>query len=427
MSNKSPLDKKSLPAGRRGQLPILFFISAVGLSALVYVIIYTVMGNGNFSDTFFLRCADFYMDFFNSVRDAAQGSGVYTERGVIYPPMANLIYLFFSRFTPNLYNSTSFTERYEWREYFSPMMLVLIVSLALALVLFYIIYAKLNADSPALKFLFAFFAIFNMPILFTLERGNILLLCLICLLIYAVTYSSENRVCREIGLLALAFAFSLKLYPVIFGWLLVADKRIKDALRCALYGILMLIVPSFFFGGPICLYRMMLNVLSFSSGSGNTLGRILDFIHLPTAAQTAVTMLAYLWVLICGVCFAVSPFIRAHKQWKTWLCGFVTILCVPSLTAPYSWGFFIIPLLLICNRINECDRRDRIYAIMMSIPFVFLPFRISFYVSPGHILVYVMTAVLSVFTVLDTLHDSILFFRCNGTRSLFEKSSAKTS
>ncbi len=408
MSDKTTNVKKSLALNERnGRLPVFFFVAAVGLSALIYIIIYAFMGNGRFSDAFFIRCADFYMDFFNSIRDAAQGSGVYTERGVIYPPMANLIYLFFSRFTPNSYNDTTFTERYDWLQYFSPMMLVLVVSIALSLVLFYVLYSRLEVNSPVLKFWFAFLAIFNMPVLYTLERGNILLLCLICLLVYAVTYNSESKLSREIGLLALAFAFSLKLYPVVFGWLLVADKRIKDALRCALYGVLMLLVPSFFFGGPICLYRMISNIFGFSAGSGNMLGRILDFLGLPAGAQSVISLLAYAWVLICGISFAVSAFVRREKTWKTWICGLVTILCVPSLTAPYSWAFFIIPLLLICNHANNCDRRDRVYAVMMSIPFVFLPFRVNFHVTPGHVLVYIMTAVLSVFAVADTVYDAL--------------------
>ncbi len=409
MSDKTTHDNKSLAVNAKNrQLPIFFFIAAVGLSAIIYIIVYAAIGNGRFSDAFFIRCADFYMDFFNSIRDAAQGSGVYTERGVIYPPMANLIYLLLSRFTPNVYNDTTFTERYDWWQYFSPMMLVLIVSIALSLVLFYMIYSRLESNSPKLKFLFAFLAIFNMPVLYTLERGNILLLCLICLLIYAVTYDSESKISREIGLLALAFAFSLKLYPVVFGWFLVADKRIKDAVRCALYGVLMLIIPSFFFGGPICLYRMVANIFGFSAGSGNMLGRILDFIRMPDGAQGVISLLAYAWVLVCGVSFAVSAFVRKEKTWKTWICGLVTILCVPSLTAPYSWAFFIIPLLLICNNSDICDRRDRIYAIMMSIPFVFLPFRVSFHVTPGHVLVYIMTAVLSIFTVADTVRDVLV-------------------
>ena len=38
----------------------------------------------SFRRLFFRNGADCFMDFFNSARDAAQGAGAYTERGIIY-------------------------------------------------------------------------------------------------------------------------------------------------------------------------------------------------------------------------------------------------------------------------------------------------------------------------------------------------------
>ena len=97
MRNQPNTDKKGFlqtvsPKRSVGNL----FVWLVMGSALLCAVIYTVLGNGRFSDSFFLRGGDFFMDFFNSIRDAAQGSGVYSERGVIYPPMANLIFLLLS-------------------------------------------------------------------------------------------------------------------------------------------------------------------------------------------------------------------------------------------------------------------------------------------------------------------------------------------
>ena len=46
--------------------PAKFFIWLVGVSALIYLTVSAIVGNGKFADIFFLRCADFFMDFFNS-------------------------------------------------------------------------------------------------------------------------------------------------------------------------------------------------------------------------------------------------------------------------------------------------------------------------------------------------------------------------
>ena len=406
MPKKDKLDKNGLLrilSPRRD--PVNLFLILVGASALIYAIIYLILGNGRFSDIFFIRCADFFMDFFNSIRDASQGVGVYTERGVIYPPMANLIYLALSRFTPANYNDTTFENRYIWPSYFAPMMLAVMFACACAIVFFFIVYSVNNVESRARRFAFAFLAFFSVPMLYLVERGNIIILSLIALMIYAFTYNSESAAKREWGLIALAFAFSIKLYPVVFGWFLISDKRYKEAIRCAIYGVLMLIIPSFFFGGPICFYYVFLNIFGFSTGSGSTMSIVMNYIHTPATVQTVVSLLAWLWVVVCGVCFAFSPFLRPDKPWKTWALGLVTILCVPSLTSIYSWAFFIIPMIMMFNRRTGYDRRDWAYMIMMSIPFVFIPFRFSFHVAPNMVLVYVMTAVLSVFSVIDLLID----------------------
>ena len=405
MSNKAPRDTVSLQ-GKSRKSPARLFVLTVFISAIIYFTIYLFLGNGRFADFFFIRSADFFMDFFNSIRDAAQGSGVYTERGVIYPPMANLIYLALSRFTPDSYNNSTFEDRYSWPQYFTPLVLVVLVTTALAIIYFFLVFSNVQSSSRLKKFAFAFLAFFNVPVLYMIERGNMIVFCLIALLVYAFTYNSENKVYRELGLIALAFAFSIKLYPVVFGWFLLADKRFKDALRCLIYGLLMLIIPCFFFGGPSCFVYVFLNIFSFSSGSGSTLSVVLNFIHTPDAIQTLVNILAYLWVLICGICFAVSPFIRPNEPWKTYVLGFVTILCVPSLTSIYSWAFLMIPLMMLCHQ-KHLTRSDWLYAIFITIPFAFIPFRFSFHVSPNTVLIYLMTAVLSVFAVTDTLRALI--------------------
>ncbi len=413
MSDNTKLDKNGfLPSLDPKKSPLNLFVVVVALSAMIYTVIYFIIGNGQFADVFFIRCADFYMDFFNSIRDAAQGSEAYTKHYVIYPPMANLIYLALSRFTPDYYNDTSFAERYTWSEYFSTMMLVVMFTAALAIILFFIMYTALKENSRSRKFLFSFFAFFSVPVLYLVERGNIIFITLIALMIYAFTYNSKNKRHRELGLICLAFAFSIKLYPVVFGWFLIADKRFKEALRCVIYGVLMIIVPSFFFGGPVCLYWIIQNIIYFSSvGSGDTLSHILDFIHMPEIGQTIVNKLVYIWVFICACAFAVSPFIRKEKAWKTYIIGLLTINCIPSLTSLYTWAFFLIPLIMLCNQKERWNRCDRPYVIMMIIPFIFLPFRISFRVSPNIVLMYVMTAVMSVFAVIDTVRELRAFVK----------------
>ena len=63
MSNKHP---RSVSERIRGVAadPAELFIAAVAVSATIYFIIYLIIGDGRFTDMFFIRCADFFMDFF---------------------------------------------------------------------------------------------------------------------------------------------------------------------------------------------------------------------------------------------------------------------------------------------------------------------------------------------------------------------------
>jgi hypothetical protein len=284
------------------------------------------------------------------------------------------------------------------------MMLVVIWCVVCALVFVFIVHTFLKNGSNAQKFSVASLMFLSVPVLYLIERGNIIILSLIALMVYAFTYNSPSKWKREIGLIALAFSFSIKLYPVVFGWFLIADKRFKEAVRCVIYGLLMLLIPSFFFGGPACFYQLFLNIFSFSSGGGSTLSVMLNYINMPLIGQKIFTALVYIRVLICGVSFAMSPFIRKDAPWKTWAMGLVTISCIPSLTSIYSWAFMVIPLILLFN-IDKADKKQMTYAVMLIIPFMFLPFRFHSHVSTNTVIVYVITAVLSVFCVIDTVID----------------------
>lgn len=378
----------------RRRSPADIFVMAVSASFAIYLIFYAFYGNGNFIDIFFSRCEDLFMDFFNSVRDASQGEEVYTVRHVIYPPMANLIYLICSRFLPTVYDNSAWNNRLTWTKYPSAIIFILLFTIALVLICYTLAHEKLIGGRKT-KFLFAFFAIFNVPMLYMLERGNMILFCMISMMIYAFTYNSPKKSYRELGLIALAFAFSLKLYPAIFGWFLIADKRYKEAIRCIIYGFLMLIIPSFFFGGPMCFVQIFKNITSFSSGI-SSISVLAAYTNIPSSIWS---ILAYSWVLICFAAFLVSPFVYTNK-WRTWMLGICFILSVPSLTGIYVWAFFIIPIILMSNSGKTKAKDWLVFGITLTI-FIFTLFRFNNALTVNSFLLYPVTAALSIILVAD--------------------------
>ena len=374
-----------------------YFIYLMASSLIVYIIFYIIRGEGRYANVFFLSCNDLFMDFFNSVRDAAQGPAVYTVRHVIYPPMANLLYLVCSRFIPSAYADSSFKNRYTWTEHPQATFFIMLFSLIVILAIFVLVYESVKGGRRR-RFLFAFFAVINIPILYMVERGNMMLLCFLSLLIYFVTYNSKNKIYREIGLLALAFCFSLKLYPVIFGWLLLVDKRFLDGLRCFIYGMLMLFIPSFWFGGPACFYQIYKNITAFSTGHTNAITVISGYTGIPSSL---LNILVYLWFFICGCAFAVAPFVY-KERWKVWMIGVIALMIMPSLTSVYMWSFFLIPIIMLANG-PKLRGKNMFYFLLMALMFVFTLGRMNHYLTFNSFAIYPMMAVLSIVGVTDTV------------------------
>ncbi|MFR5102025.1 MAG: hypothetical protein ACLTE4_05750, partial [Christensenellaceae bacterium] len=94
--------------------PAEFFAAFMAVSLIIYLIASLIWGGKVLCGIFFADGTDLFMDFFNSVRDVSQGTGVYTDRGVIYPPMANLIFLLCLRLIPEEYATTPFDQRHNW-------------------------------------------------------------------------------------------------------------------------------------------------------------------------------------------------------------------------------------------------------------------------------------------------------------------------
>lgn len=57
---------------------------------------------------------------------------------------------------------------------------------------------------------------------------------------------SPNKILREAALIFVAVSAGFKLYPALFGFLWIAEKRYKEAARLVLYGLLAFFVPFFF-------------------------------------------------------------------------------------------------------------------------------------------------------------------------------------
>ena len=367
-NDESRMEKTSLPLRKRTPENFFgIFAVAMALSLAVFSIFCLIGGICQFTSLFLLHGDDLFMDFFNSIRDVSQGTGVYTERHVIYPPMANLIFLICMRFVPEEYASTSFEDRESWANYPSAVLVCFLFLFVFTILLLLALQKNLPGHGGK-KAVLVFFLIVNPPVLYLLERANLLLLSILSLAVYALYYNAGQKWKRELALLALAFSFSIKLYPAVFGWFLIVDKRYKEAIRCILYGIAMFLIPSFFFGGPVSIFWTFENIFSYSTGT-NGWNRLASFLNISESAVKLI-FLPLLFLLVAA--FVASSFLQKNRR-KTWIFGSAILLAVPSLHSLYAWVFLLIPLGPFLFSESPKNVINWLYFAGCTIPFLFLP------------------------------------------------------
>lgn len=339
-----------------------YFILLVLVSLAVFVLRCLFAGADAFLGIFHLHGSDLLMDFFNSVGDAAHGAETYTVRHVMYPPMANLVLALISRFFPEAYLKSSGTARLGWATYPGA---VLACLLFFACVLFFLVLVLQREPYSRKKCnLLTFATVFSFPFVFLCERGNLVFLCIVFMILFAQNYDSDRPAAREAGLLALAFATSLKLYPVLLGVVLLSDKRYREAVRFALYTFLMFLIPSFFFGGPVSIFRSICDVLSYS---GTRSLPFLDFLAGHGLSEQTGNILLAVFYAFCFLFFFFSSLLP-RKRFVTFAFAAALCMTIPSIFSSYNWVLFL-PALLTFFRTEKLEGINWLYFLLMTVPF----------------------------------------------------------
>lgn len=331
-----------------------------------------VLSNGVTVSNLLFNKDDVFMDFFNSVVDCS--GDAYGESGVIYPPLVVLFYKFCSLF----FNVDSMKAS-EIRET-SLGMIIFVCFTIVSYILFAKLIYKYKNGSFADKSLFAFFTLFSFPMIYLIERGNIIVLVLPLLLYYVNEYDSDVKYKRHLAYICLAISVAIKIYPVFFGLLLLKKKKnYKNILLCIFYGAVFFFVPFIFVGGFSQLGVLIHNILYTSSMFGskgfgfkvsisNTFslfGHVFNHVRLFETAGNVfliITVLAGLFLIL---------FNKWNEDWKIYAVISLIIILVPGFSYIYSVAYMIIPLLFFLNK-KETKWIDYIYSLLFIAQFIFL-------------------------------------------------------
>ena len=268
------------------------------------------------------------------------------------------------------YEANKFLEMYQ-----EPLFLLFVIHIIiLTYIVGFMLIRNAKSGSRMVKSGTALVLLLSGPMLYTFERGNIILWIPFLCLAFIQFYDSENRILKEIGIICLAIAAGIKMTPAILGIILIVEKRWKEAFRAVIYGVVMFIGPFFLLKGGISNISLMFRNLGilmekYADAEGCSIRNIFGtFEKLFGLQDTSVTIVSIVTILV-SVCLLLCAFF-SKKKWEK-----VMALTLIFMTAPNYAGYYCLIYLIpsITLFLNDETHRISDILILMSGLFIFNP------------------------------------------------------
>lgn len=317
-------------------------ITCLGIVSLasVFLVVNFISRGEYFISYFSSDWSDTFMDYFNMLENVRLGDPYYAEAN--YPAINFVILKLLFHFVPQdtLVAASSPREEAMDLRALTPAMLPFIILLLVCLIVIILCIRKLLANRDISTQNWVTVAVLlSGPMIFLLERGNLLLIALSFLMLFFAYWRSDIAWQRILAVVALSIASALKLYPAAFALLLIADKRWKDFALTVIFGLIFLIAPFFAFGGVSAIQSFIGGIGSSSNtfyglGGNYSLSNIIGIIHgflgvnISGAGGAAIS--------IFGIIIPLIAFILSRETWAKVLSIAMMTLWVPSFSYTYS-------------------------------------------------------------------------------------------
>ena len=376
-------DRRRLSSPSSGQLLKVYYIVFAVYAGAFFLIAMMTRGQSVRDVLFYnyyIKQDDYFMDYFNSIRCSLFEYS--SSSGVIYPPFVNMFYFFLSRLLPSATTDyIQFSGRYIVRNGQLSMLSYVIYTAAVVLLTVKIIEKYVAKSSlPRSKALLAYTIIFSYPSIYCIERGNITMVAAALTLLFVMYRDSEKRWLRELSFIALAIAAAIKIYPAVFGVLLLFDKKYKDAVRLAIYGALFFFIPFWFYDGFASIHQFFINILNFSDkkavnfglGQVSVVNIVALFGRIFELSDDFVRHTGNMLFLLTEV-LAVFAIFAAPKYWQKTAAITYFMINFPAVAQAYSVLFLIVPFLMFLSGREKLRKVDWAYLIVFSLFFIPLP------------------------------------------------------
>lgn len=363
------------------QLAFLVLFTGVVLYTLV---LFLTTGGENLFGLFFSDIIDNFMDLFNPLKFVYGGDPYkYVELGAMYPALCYVICDVTAFFLPADYRTMS---PYDMGNHPQGVILLAIwtVILAGAIIAYVLCFLKNRKVYYVVAVVFS--CLYSAPVVFLWSRMNFLILALAFLLMFIIGKDSKNKVIRELSYVCLAISAAIKIYPAVFGVLLVLEKRWFDTIRCAIYGLIVFFVPFWYFDGITSIKNFLHNLIygiGFTDYEWTGVAYRIDFknnlaiLKWLIGGDPSVTPPSYKPAMILVlVVLAAGLFIFTDK-WKKVLCVTMIMVLAPSFNYAYSASFYLIPMVLFMSAESSKENQarcpaDRIFGYFYAAALVML-------------------------------------------------------
>ena len=341
----------------------------VSTSCLLLTVVSLLLSRGEAWSKLLVENGYLYIgDFLMHLQFVDNPQNVYfAYEGCCFPPLAYVFFLFVNRILPS--NGAPDMNFYRG----IPIAVIMIFAgMMLCMMILAWMIREYNGDRKLQNIGLLVLILFSAPFLCdAIERGNTVLHTLVFLVLALYLKDAENKAAKECALVLIAVAASFKIYPAVFGLLYVKEKRYKEAIRLAIYGILFFFVPFLFFGGfagflqflhnltavqskitvNICTITGLVEFLYAKMCMGSVAPVTVDMIPVGVHLTGEILSMVYL-VLVCVLVF------WEKKQWKVMLYLSSLMIIFTNSSFSYTTIYMLIPFLFFLKDEGEKQSRE---------------------------------------------------------------------
>jgi len=347
--------------------PFNWYLTGGLVGLLSFIILNRVCNGYYFEEIFYGLTGDTIYDFFVFLNQNSTSTVAFTTGG--NPPLVRFIFRFIFKSLPesiqNMYPSV-----YLWPEgaYDIRMNSFAFLSFWVMFTITTICIVKMCHErvvgSKFQKNLFVCLMTFSTGVIWSIERGNIVIIAMACTMYFCFNYDSIETRCKEISYLLLGVAISLKIYPVLFCLLLLKKKEYKSIVKVGIYVSILTILPLMLAGGMNTVFGYIGSLFNQVSSDSNLRVGYLNGLSIMYTFFRLLGIESFfldnIWVFrginycVCLLMSVLSVYF-VKKEWVTILTLIFAMFLLPGIAHTYMLCFVLIPLVMFVNEENTIN------------------------------------------------------------------------